>query len=275
MALPGSPLWRRRDGKEQAERERAAAAEWFRAAVAGDKEALQRQLEAMAVSARDHGAFRDVVNRVDVCGRSALYIAAERGDIDTVRLLLSAGSSPDLRLPAGSTPVLAAIELPRLASAVASSEAAVAEVSSELVSQLLFSGANPKIPEYILAAAERGHLSSVRMLLAAGADAAARRRVVLAAKAGPTGMAPGRGAIVSKTARALAAENGYPDLAVLLDKHERAKEVSGFLQWQRREATQPLYRLPLSNQKEIVGYIVPLSAVSPSAPRKPSRKSLV
>eukprot|EP01065_Artemidia_motanka_P049763 TRINITY_DN8343_c0_g1_i1.p1 TRINITY_DN8343_c0_g1~~TRINITY_DN8343_c0_g1_i1.p1 ORF type:complete len:289 (+),score=71.25 TRINITY_DN8343_c0_g1_i1:48-914(+) len=266
---PTAKAVRRRFGGANAQREHradATSAEWFAAASRGDVDALTRLLESIAVGARDHVAFRAAVNSVDICGRSALYIAAERGDLKAVQLLLSVGSDPDLRMPSGSTPLLAAIELPAVGAGIDVGAASASDVSDAIVSKLLFLGADAKRPEYLLAAAERGRICTVRALLRAGADPAARRRMVVAPTyprppavggAGGTGMQSARGLVVSKSARTLAQEQGWSEVADLLGTRERHREIVYFLQWQRRSEGPPsALRLPQANQREIAAFVL-------------------
>eukprot|EP01062_Namystynia_karyoxenos_P058982 TRINITY_DN50406_c0_g1_i1.p3 TRINITY_DN50406_c0_g1~~TRINITY_DN50406_c0_g1_i1.p3 ORF type:complete len:301 (+),score=107.08 TRINITY_DN50406_c0_g1_i1:72-905(+) len=232
------------------------SAEWFAAASDGDLAAIQRLLEGAAVAAADHAHFRAAVNAVDICGRSALYLASERGLLGALRLLLKAGSDPNQSTPAGCTPLLAAVEMPARAPGGDS-----AADSDQAVAALLFAGASPRQPECVLAAAERGMYSTVRRLLNAGAPPAARRRRVVppAAEGGGTPGRPGPppGAVVSVSAREVAADAGYTEVAELLEERERLREALCFLQLQQRaECTALATRLPPANRRDVAVFLL-------------------
>ncbi len=122
-----------------------------------------------AVKARDRVALRDLIAQeadVDAAqedGTSALHWAAHQGDLESVRLLLRAGATPDLPNRYSVTPLMLAC---------GRGDAAVVDV-------LLDAGANPDatLPEgetVLMTAARTGSVSVVRLLVARGADLDAR-----------------------------------------------------------------------------------------------------
>ncbi|KAI1099969.1 ankyrin repeat-containing domain protein [Jackrogersella minutella] len=79
----------------------------------------------------------DLVNRVDGHGKTALYLACEKGNQKMVKALLTKGrATPDIPGPGNCTPLIAAIDL-----------AAQSSRKIPIVELLLKYGANPNIPD--------------------------------------------------------------------------------------------------------------------------------
>ncbi|MFN3649828.1 MAG: ankyrin repeat domain-containing protein [Armatimonadota bacterium] len=96
-------------------------AQLLQAVEAGDRESAQRLIQ--------RGASTNVL---DAQGRSPLFIAAGRGDLEMVRLLVDNGAFPDGAGPDQQTPLMAAVSAPEQKNA------------KEIASLLLGRGASPK-----------------------------------------------------------------------------------------------------------------------------------
>ncbi len=122
-----------------------------------------------AAKAEDTAAVRTLlerqvdVNAAEVDGTTALHWAAYQGDVETARLLLTAGARTGVTNRYGVTPLALAAE----------------RGEARIVGALLEAGADPNatLPEgetVLMAAARAGDVDTLRLLLAHGADVGAR-----------------------------------------------------------------------------------------------------
>lgn len=131
---------------------------------------------------------------------AALYNAAERGDVNSIRRLLAEGAAPNWQNSGGWTPLMIAAAEKHLPAVVALLEAkgdpnirngygrtalmfASAYGQAEIVARLLAAGADPNLVPTdqtgwtaLISAAAHGHAATVEVLLRAGADPGVRTR---------------------------------------------------------------------------------------------------
>ncbi|CAL8304547.1 unnamed protein product [Lota lota] len=147
-----------------------------------------REILSMAAAS---GVFTEYVNTRATNGQTAVFMAADMGHLNVVKVLLTAGANINIKDKSGLTPLLAAVSnyKPAMAKALIKCGAEVhltdasrqsclhlasAKGLSELVSMLLYFGSldlrNKKQKTAIYLAAENGHQECVEILANAGAN---------------------------------------------------------------------------------------------------------
>jgi bla regulator protein blaR1 len=232
-------------------------------APAAEKQSLRREVRSLTNDEDDDDDNRGI-NRTD----SALYKAAARNKIESVKELLESGANVNAEIPGDGTPLIAAARSGHL----------------EMVRLLLDRGAKPNIGvrgdgNALLNAAREGHVDVVTMLLDRGADINAGvegdgNALIMAAGAGYVNIVTlllDRGADIHKVvagdenAIIKASEQGQLEVAKLLvargaDVNSRVKVDYGVGDKTREEYRTPLSMARKNGHTPVVEYLLSVGA---------------